>query len=98
MSEIPVIQTPNFQAPPKEEKNNSPLNWEKITIVSSIIISFLIVLIFAYWFFLLRPRVEPSVLEKPEQITQPQNKNDDSEISKATKDWKPFKNNDLGIE
>jgi|SRR3989344_2907166 len=99
MSEIPVIQTPNHPTPPKEQQGSSTLNWEKITIVSSVIIFFLIVLIFAYWFFLLRPKIEPSVQDKPEQITEPnQNKNDDSKISEATKDWKTFKNIGLGIE
>ena len=99
MSEIPTVQAPNPPAPPKEQQSNRTLNWEKITLVSSVVIFFLIVLIFAYWFFLLRPKIEPSVQDKPVQITEPnQNKNDDPKINEATKNWKTSKNIDLGIE
>ena len=95
-------QLPNQQLPPypQAKEGRQGINLVSLTVIASIVIFILIIAVFAYWFFVLRPLVEsqpkdtstPSTKETnlSEKPASPSAENDE------TKGWKTFTNDNIG--
>ncbi len=97
---MPQLQNQQLPPYPQANEGRKGINWASVTVVASIIIFILIIAIFAYWFFVLRPQVE----SQPNDTSAPPKKETTSSEKPAfpsaekeeTKDWKTFKSDKIG--
>lgn len=93
MPQLENQQLPAYRQRPQSNQGRRGINWAMVALVSSIIIFILIIAIFAYWFFVLRPIVEsqPPLPTPPTEEASPSAEPATPSAKKdETADWKTF--------